>query len=136
MKPSPELVVDKAGRNMPNDNIDRAIKKGPGELASDAISGLVYEDTHQASCADGDILTDSQNRASELRRSLIKRGRLGSPGSVSWMFDRRSVELQIPSLKTICWIGSGGGSRRRESRGGSPSGLQPCPIHGGASGHC
>ena len=98
--PHLKLVVDKAkAANMPNDNIDRAIKKGTGELASDAISELVYEGYSPGQVALMiDILTDNKNRtASELRKIVDKKGgQLGSPGSVSWMFETRGV-IELPT---------------------------------------
>ncbi|MBA4684739.1 MAG: YebC/PmpR family DNA-binding transcriptional regulator [Planctomycetes bacterium] len=98
--PHLKLVVDKAkAANMPNDNIDRAIKKGTGELASDAISELVYEGYSPGQVALMiDILTDNKNRtASELRKIFDKKGgQLGSPGSVSWMFETRGV-IELPA---------------------------------------
>ena len=101
--PHLKLVVDKAkAANMPNDNIDRAIKKGTGELASDALSELVYEGYSPGQVALMiDILTDNKNRtASELRKIFDKKGgQLGSPGSVSWMFETRGViELHADSI--------------------------------------
>ena len=98
--PHLKVVVDKAkAANMPNDNIDRAIKKGTGELASDAISELVYEGYSPGQVALMiDILTDNKNRtASELRKIFDKKGgQLGSPGSVSWMFETRGV-IELPT---------------------------------------
>ncbi len=98
--PHLKLVVDKAkAANMPNDNIDRAIKKGTGELASDALSELVYEGYSPGQVALViDILTDNKNRtASELRKIFDKKGgSLGSPGSVSWMFETRGV-IELPA---------------------------------------
>ncbi|MAJ29178.1 YebC/PmpR family DNA-binding transcriptional regulator [bacterium TMED181] len=98
--PHLKLVVDKAkAANMPNDNIDRAIKKGTGELASAALSELVYEGYSPGQVALMiDILTDNKNRtASELRKVFDKKGgQLGSPGSVSWMFETRGV-IELPT---------------------------------------
>lgn len=98
--PHLKLVVDKAkAANMPNDNIDRAIKKGTGELASATLSELVYEGYSPGQVALMiDILTDNKNRtASELRKVFDKKGgQLGSPGSVSWMFETRGV-IELPT---------------------------------------
>ncbi len=94
-----KLMVDKAkSANMPNDNIDRAIKKGTGELASAVISELVYEGYAPFQVAlVVDILTDNKNRtASELRRLFDKKGgTLANPGAVSWMFETKGV-IEIP----------------------------------------
>ncbi len=97
--PHLKLMVDKAkAANMPNDNIDRAIKKGTGELAAEILHELVYEGYSPGQVALViDILTDNKNRtASELRKLFDKKGgSLGSPGSVSWMFETRGV-IELP----------------------------------------
>ena len=98
--PHLKLVVDKAkSANMPNDNIDRAIKKGTGELGTVTFFELVYEGYAPAQVAlVVDILTDNKNRtASELRKLFDKKGgTLGSPGSVSWNFETRGV-IELPA---------------------------------------
>jgi len=97
--PHLKLMVDKAkAANMPNDNIDRAIKKGTGELAAEILHELVYEGYSPGQVALViDILTDNKNRtASELRKLFDKKGgSLGSPGSVSWMFETQGV-IELP----------------------------------------
>jgi len=80
--------------NMPKDNIDRAIKKGTGEL-----DGVNYEElTYEAYGPGGvailiDILTDNKNRtAAEIRNILSKGGgNLGTTGSVSYLFKRKGI---------------------------------------------
>ncbi len=80
------------GANMPKDNIDRAIKRGTGE-----IDGISYEDIYYEGYAPGgaavlvEVLTDNKNRAaSEVRHSFNKYGgNLGEPGSVAWMFGKK-----------------------------------------------
>jgi YebC/PmpR family DNA-binding regulatory protein len=80
--------------NMPAANIERAIKKGTGELP-----GVVYEDIVYEGYGPGgaalliQVLTDNRNRTvSEIRHLLSKRGgSLGASGSVNWMFERRGV---------------------------------------------
>ena len=98
--PHLKLVVDKAkSANMPNDNIDRAIKKGTGELGNISFYELVYEGYAPSQVALViDILTDNKNRtASELRKLFDKKGgTFGSPGSVSWNFETRGV-LELPA---------------------------------------
>jgi YebC/PmpR family DNA-binding regulatory protein len=91
--PRLRLAID-AGRaaNMPNENIDRAIKKGTGEL-----EGVTYEEiTYEAYGPGGaaimmDTLTDNANRTvADIRKWLSRNGgNLGTTGSVAWMFDRR-----------------------------------------------
>jgi YebC/PmpR family DNA-binding regulatory protein len=87
------------GANMPSANVDRAIKKGTGELP-----GVSYEEiTYEAYGPGGtalliEVTTDNRNRAvSEIRHMISKNnGNLGESGSVAWMFHRRGV-LTIPS---------------------------------------
>src|SRR4030043_498260 len=80
--------------NMPKDNIDRAIKKGLGEL-----DGVTYEElTYEAYAPGGvalliEILTDNKNRtAAEVRNILSKGGgSLGTTGSVAYLFKRKGM---------------------------------------------
>lgn len=87
-----KLVVQKAKAiNMPNDNISRAIKKGTGELAGDAIEEMWYEGyAHGGVAVMLEIATDNRNRtASDIRHLFSKYGgNMGETGCVSWMFDR------------------------------------------------
>ncbi len=93
------LAVDKAkAANMPNVNIDRAIKRGTGELGNVIYSELVYEGYGPEQVAVVvDILTDNKNRtASELRKLFErKNATLGGPGSVAWMFETKGL-IEIP----------------------------------------
>lgn len=90
--PSLRAVVDKAKSfNMPKDNIERAIKKGTGELAGDVVEELYYE-----AILPGNIqiiikcLTDNRNRsAATVRHALSKVG--GNLGSVMWNFEQKGV---------------------------------------------
>ena len=87
-----KAVSDAKAANMPNDNIDRGIKRGTGEL-----EGVDYEEiTYEAYGPGGvavliETMTDNRNRTvAELRHLLSKNnGNLGEAGSVSWMFDRK-----------------------------------------------
>jgi YebC/PmpR family DNA-binding regulatory protein len=75
--------------NMPKDNMDRAIKKGIGEL-----EGASYEETNYEGYGPGgvailvDVLTDNRNRAASEVRHIFSRngGSLGEAGCVAWMF--------------------------------------------------
>lgn len=83
--------------NMPNDNIDRAIKKGTG-AGSDAESyqHLTYEGYGPSGVAVYVItLTDNRNRTAADVRHIFDRagGKLGTDGSVSWIFERKGVIL-------------------------------------------
>lgn len=88
--------------NMPSTNVDRAIKKGTGELP-----GVSYEEvTYEAYGPGGtalliEVMTDNRNRAvSEIRHLVAKNGgNMGENGSVSWMFQRRGV-IAVPATAT------------------------------------
>jgi len=80
--------------NMPKDNIDRAIKKGTGELEGVEYSELTYEAYGPGGVALLiDILTDNRNRtAAEIRNLLTKGGgNLGETGCVSYLFKRKGL---------------------------------------------
>ncbi|HEX6751630.1 MAG TPA: YebC/PmpR family DNA-binding transcriptional regulator [Longimicrobium sp.] len=91
--PRLRLAMDTArAANMPNDNIDRAIKKGTGELEGVSYEEITYEAYGPAGVAIMiDALTDNANRTvADIRRWLSRNGgNLGTTGSVAWMFDRR-----------------------------------------------
>ena len=79
--------------NMPNANIDRAIKKGIGELGDVVFEEIMYEGYGAGGVAViVDCLTDNRNRsASEVRTTLDRNnGNLASSGSVAYMFKRQS----------------------------------------------
>ncbi|MFC4558936.1 YebC/PmpR family DNA-binding transcriptional regulator [Virgibacillus kekensis] len=87
------LAIDKAkADNMPNDNIDRAIKKATGTLDGASFEEITYEGYGPGGVAViVNILTDNRNRtAAEIRHAFKKHGgNLGENGSVSFMFDRK-----------------------------------------------
>lgn len=93
--PSLKSAIEKAkAENMPNDNIQRAIKKGSGEDSSSNYEKIIYEGYG----ADGvavivNCLTDNRNRtASDIRHAFDKYGgNLGQNGSVIFMFDHKGV---------------------------------------------
>ncbi len=91
--PRLRLAIDTArGANMPNENIDRAIKKGTGELEGVNYEEITYEAYGPAGVAIMiESLTDNANRTvADIRRWLTRNGgNLGTAGSVAWMFDRR-----------------------------------------------
>lgn len=79
--------------NMPNNNIDRAIKKGLGELGDVVFEEIVYEGYGSGGVAVLiECLTDNRNRsASEVRMVLDRNcGNLATSGAVSWMFHRKA----------------------------------------------
>ena len=78
--------------NMPKDNIERAIKKGTGELEGVTIDELVYEGYGPGGAAILiEAMTDNKNRTtSEIRHIFAKSsGNLGETGCVAWMFQKK-----------------------------------------------
>lgn len=89
------LAIDKArDQNMPKENIERAIKKGMGELEGETYEEITYEGYGPGGTAFlVECLTDNRNRTNpELRRIFQKGGgNLAEMGAVGWMFKRRGV---------------------------------------------
>lgn len=93
--PRLRLAIAKAkSSNMPKENIDKAIKKGSGELEGGNLTEVRYEGYGPGGVAViVDALTDNKNRtASEVRYAFAKfGGALGEAGSVSWNFDKFGI---------------------------------------------
>ncbi|MCK4451456.1 MAG: YebC/PmpR family DNA-binding transcriptional regulator [Anaerolineae bacterium] len=87
------LAVDKAkSANMPKDNIERAIKRGTGELKGEELSEVTYEGYAPNGVALLlQVVTDNKNRAVANVRRIITRqgGTLADAGAVAWQFDRK-----------------------------------------------
>jgi YebC/PmpR family DNA-binding regulatory protein len=87
------LAIDTAkAANMPGDNIERAIKKGTGELEGVNYQDVLYEGYGPGGAAIlVECTTDNPNRTvADLRNVFSKNGgNLGTSGSVAWMFDKR-----------------------------------------------
>jgi YebC/PmpR family DNA-binding regulatory protein len=95
--PTLGTAVEKAkAASMPNDNIERAIKRGTGE-----VEGAIYEESFYEGYGPGgvalyvQVLTDNRNRAASDVRSAFTRhnGNLGEPGSVGYLFTQRGLIL-------------------------------------------
>ena len=93
--PRLRTAVDTAkGQNMPKDNIDRAIKKGTGEMEGVDFTELTYEAYGPGGVALlVEVLTDNRNRtAAEIRHILSRAGgNLGESGSVAYLFKRKGL---------------------------------------------
>ncbi|MBI2845967.1 MAG: YebC/PmpR family DNA-binding transcriptional regulator [Chloroflexi bacterium] len=95
------LAVDKArAANMPKDSIERAIKRGTGELKEAALEEMIFE----AYAPHGvalilSVLTDNRNRAvADIRRILTRAGgNMGETGSVTWLFDQKGLIISESS---------------------------------------
>lgn len=89
------VAIEKAKSiGMPNDNITRAIKKGTGEIEGASYDELKFEGYGAGGVAIiVDCLTDNTNRTTSAVRSLFDKhgGNLGTPGCVTYMFDRKGV---------------------------------------------
>jgi len=87
-------ILKARAANMPKDNIDRAIKKGTGELEGVSYEELVYEAYAPGGVAIFiEVLTDNKNRAAADIRNILTRagGQLATSGSVSRLFKRLGV---------------------------------------------
>ncbi len=97
VKANPRLrtaVAAAKAQSMPNDNIDRAIKKGTGELGGAQPEGVVYEGYGPGGVAIiAEALTDNRNRTVAEIRHIFGRhgGNLGESGCVGWMFRKKGI---------------------------------------------
>ena len=117
-------VLTAKDASMPNENIDRAIKKGTGEL-----EGVSYEEIHYEGYGPGGaaimvtVLTDNKNRTvTEMRRLFTRNGgNLGESGCVAWMFDKKGLitvdKGQIEEDRLITLVLDGGAEDVREEDG-------------------
>lgn len=99
MNPRLRLAVDKArAANMTRDTIEKAIKKGTGELEGESIEELVYEGYGPGGVA---ILcqaaTDNRNRTAPEIKKIFERhgGKLGATNCVAWMFSQKGI-VNVP----------------------------------------
>jgi len=114
-------VMAAKAASMPADNIERAIKKGTGEL-----EGVTYDEIYYEGYGPGgtaimvQVLTDNKNRTvQEIRRLFAKHGgNLGENGCVSWMFDKKGMitvdKAQIEEDRLISLALDGGAEDVRE----------------------
>ncbi len=89
------LAIEKAKTaNMPKDNIERAIKRGTGEIQGEEIEEIFYEGFGPGGTAlIIKALTDNRNRTSQSMKHLLSKygGSLGGPNSVMWQFEQKGV---------------------------------------------
>lgn len=95
MNYSLRLAVEKAKQaNMPKDNIERAIKRGTGELGGAQLESVTYEIYGpKGSAILVEALTDNKNRTSGEVKAVLNRsgGKLASPGAVAYLFQKKGV---------------------------------------------
>jgi YebC/PmpR family DNA-binding regulatory protein len=101
--PTLRIAVDKAKKfNMPKDNIERAIKKGTGELEGAKLESVTFEAYGPGGIAliiEG--ITDNRNRTlAEIKQILNQNnGKLANEGSVKWLFERKGCLIINPELQ-------------------------------------
>ena len=100
-----KMAIDQARQtNMPKENIERAIKKGTGELKGEKLEQFIFEAYGPGKTAiiiEG--ITDNKNRSlSEIKQILNQyNGKLASGGSVKWLFERKGTITVNNGQKTI-----------------------------------
>ncbi len=117
-------ILTAKAASMPAENIDRAIKKGTGELEGVSYEEIVYEGYGPGGTAIlVHVLTDNKNRTvSEMRRLFAKHGgNMGESGCVAWMFDKKGLitvdKGQIDEDRLIALVLDGGAEDVREEDG-------------------
>jgi len=109
-------VLSAKAANMPKDNIDRAIKKGTGELEGANYEEITYEGYGPGGVAVlVKVLTDNKNRAVADIRHLFSKynGNLGETGCVNWMFDKKgyaSIDKSVVDEETLYDVALGAGA--------------------------
>lgn len=95
MNPRLRLAIDKAkGANMPKDTIEKAVKKGTGELGGISYEEITYEGYGPSGVAImTQVLTDNRNRTAPEIKKLFERsgGNMGTTNSVAWMFSLKGL---------------------------------------------
>jgi len=88
-------AIDEAkAANMPNDTIDKAVKKGTGELGAASYEQIIYEGYGPGGVAFlVECLTDNRNRTASDMRKIFERGggQLGTANCVAWMFEKKGT---------------------------------------------
>jgi len=99
------LVIEKAKEfNMPKENIERAIKKGTGEIADEKLEEFVFEAFGPGSIAiiiEG--ITDNKNRSlGDIKQILTQNnGKLANEGSVKWLFEKKGLIIINSKIQNI-----------------------------------
>jgi YebC/PmpR family DNA-binding regulatory protein len=88
-------AIDKARQvSMPKDNIERAVKRGTGELEGQVLEEILYEGYGPGGVAIMvEVLTDNRNRTASEVRKIFERsgGKMGSAGCVAYLFERKGI---------------------------------------------
>jgi YebC/PmpR family DNA-binding regulatory protein len=118
-------------QSMPNDNVDRAIKKGAGELGSETVEEIIYEGYAPGGVAlIVETATDNKNRTAADMRSIFTKnnGNLGGPGSVSFMFHRKGRITTAFIRQRIAYSNSSPTQAPRPSSDGNTISSPPRPT--------
>jgi YebC/PmpR family DNA-binding regulatory protein len=117
-------AIDKARAvSMPKDNIERAIKRGTGDMEGQIFEEITYEGYGPASVAVlVDVLTDNRNRTAGEIRKIFERtgGKMASAGAVAYLFDRKgliSVEAGTTDEDTLMGIALDAGAEDMKQSG-------------------
>jgi YebC/PmpR family DNA-binding regulatory protein len=96
-------AIDKAREvSMPKDNIERAIKRGTGDMEGQVFEEINYEGYGSGGVAVlVDVLTDNRNRTASEIRKIFERsgGKMGSAGNVAFLFERKGI-FSVPATAT------------------------------------
>jgi YebC/PmpR family DNA-binding regulatory protein len=95
-------INDAKAVSMPKDNIERAVKRGTGEIEGGDVEEIVYEGYGPGGVAVlCEILTDNRNRTAPEIRKIFDTwgGKLGATNCVAWMFERKGLFL-VPAART------------------------------------
>jgi YebC/PmpR family DNA-binding regulatory protein len=117
------IIATAKAANMPNDNIERAVKKGTGESGGAAFEEATYEGYGPGGVAIMiDVLTDNKNRTVAEIRHIINRGsgNLGESGCVAWNFEKKGlimVDASGVSEETLLEAALEAGAEDIESEG-------------------
>lgn len=118
-----KAVSDAKAQNMPNDTIDRAIKRGTGELEGVSYDEITYEGYGPNGVAVMvETMTDNRNRTvAEIRHLFSKNGgNMGEAGSVAWMFDKKGyivIDKAAKSEDELFEIAVGAGADDMQEEG-------------------
>jgi YebC/PmpR family DNA-binding regulatory protein len=96
-----QAILDARAVSMPKDNIERAVKKGTGELDGGNVEEILYEGYGPGGVAVlCEALTDNRNRTAPEMRNLFEKfgGKLGATNCVAYLFDRKGLFVFEPPL--------------------------------------
>jgi YebC/PmpR family DNA-binding regulatory protein len=96
-------AIDKARAvSMPKENIERAVKRGTGDLEGETYDEITYEGYGPGGAAVlVEITTDNRNRTNGEIKKIFEKGggKIGTPGTVAWLFERKGV-IAVDATKT------------------------------------